>query len=579
MKRYLALVLALVLAFSVAACGKQSDTGKNPEPAQTQAPSSSASSGSNAPAPAATNPPATPAPDSGVNMETIHGAFGDYARYTTANKEDLGPVEKDALWIGQNQPVEACNPFANGATCLIDLLYDKLLEYNLETGELQGAVFKEFNMAPDNSYLEFTMYDNIVFHDGTPATAEDVFYTLQRAIDPSISQQADRNVFGNIDFEKSEITGPYSGKLVLITPTVTFLPGLTKAWLLCKSYIEKVGEENAWWENCVGSGPYKVEDAIQGDRYILTKNEQYWREGEKNTFKKIVVRGYSEAATMVMDYETHNLDVIVGASASDVDRIIAGDIPNTVLEMHSLLNTYSLVFNEEKGNPALNDENVRKAIALAIDPETVLSFSWDTLASVASSVVPSALPDSIPMVYEQNIEEAKQALKDAGYKPGEITLVMGTQNGAEQQRASETMQEMLTEVGFNVEMCVVERTVNIVNMRNAGPNTYDLAITMQAFETLESANMLGTISHANGSVSFTAASDENVDAIVMKAKAATTVADKQALMKELQQYLHDHYWIIPLVEPRHALIYRDYLTGIRLLIPRMAEYSWAEFTK
>ena len=141
------------------------------------------------------------------------------------------------------------------------------------------------------------------------------------------------------------------------------------------------------------------------------------------------------------------------------------------------------------------------------------------------------------------------------------------------------MQEMLTEVGFNVEMCVVERTVNIVNMRNAGPNTYDLAITMQAFETLEAANMLGTISHANGSVSFTAASDEKVDEIVMKAKAATTVADKQELMKELQQYLHDHYWIVPLVEPRHALIYRDYLTGIRLLIPRMAEYSWAEFTK
>ena len=366
MKRYLALVLALALAFSVAACGKQAETN-TPEPAQTQAPSSNNSS-SNTPAPAATQPPATPAPESGVKMETIHGAFGDFARYTTPATEDLGPVEKDALWIGQSQPVEACNPFANGATCLIDLLYDKLLEYNLETGELQGVVFKEWNMSEDNSYLEFTMYDNIVFHDGTPATAEDVFYTLERAVDPSISQQSDKNVFGNIDFEKSEITGKYSGKLVLKTPTVTFLPGLTKAWLLCKAYIEKVGEENAWWENCVGSGPYKVDTAIQGDRYILVKNDQYWREGEKNSFKKIVVRGYSEAATMVMDYETHNLDVIVGASASDVDRIIDGAIPNTILEMHSLLNTYSLVFNEEKGNPALNDENVRKAIALAIDP-------------------------------------------------------------------------------------------------------------------------------------------------------------------------------------------------------------------
>ena len=578
MKKILALVLALVMVLSLAACGGTKTESPKTEEPKTEAPKTEApktDAPKTEPAVEVTPPPVVV--DDTVKMETVNGVFGDYLVYTTPHKQDLGPVEPGVLWIGQENPVEAGNPFANGASPFYDLVYDKLLEYDLDTGELKGVVFKEWEMAPDNSYMTFTMHDNIYFHDGTHATAEDVMYTLERAIDPTISQQADRNVFGNIDFDKSEITDTYSGKIVLKVPTVTFTPGLTKAWLLCKSYIEKMGEDNAWWSNCVGSGPYKVDDIIAGDRFIVSKFDNYWKGGEKNSFDKIIIRAYSELATMYMDYETHNLDMIIGLSSSDMERIVNGEIDNTVLGIYSLLNTYSIVFNEEEGNPALKDENVRKAIALAIDPETVEAFSWEYLGAPATSVVPSGLPDSVPMAYEQNIEEAKAALAAAGYKPGELTIKIGTHSGQTVLRASESVQAMLEEVGFKTEMIIAERTAHITNMRNGGPDTYDLGITMQAFETLESANLLGTISHANGSASFSAASDEVVDDLVQQAKAATSVENKQAIMKELQEYIRDHYWYVPLVEATYAIVYRDYVDGIRVLIPRMADLRMAEF--
>lgn len=574
MKKILALVLALVMVLSLAACGGTKTETPKTEAPKTEAPKTEAPK-SDKPAVEVTPPPVEVSQE--VEVETVHGPFGDYLKYTTPHTEELGPVEPGVLWVGQEQNVEAGNPFANGATPFIDLVYDKLLEYDLDTGELKGVVFKDWEMAPDNSYMTFTMHDNIIFHDGTHATAEDVFYTLERAIDPSISQQADKNVFGNIDFDKSEITDTYSGKIVLKVPTVTFTPGLTKAWLLCKDYITKVGEDNAWWSNCVGSGPYKCDEIVAGDRYVVSKFDQYWKDGEKNAFDKIIIRSYSEQATMYMDYETHNLDMIIGPSSSDMERVANGDINNSVLAIYSLLNTYSIVVNEEMGNPALKDENVRKALALAIDPETVEAFSWEFLGAPATSVVPSGLPDSVPMAYEQNIEEAKAALAAAGYKPGELTIKIGTHSGAQVLHASESVQSMLEEVGFKTEMIIADRTAHILNMRNAGPDTYDVGITMQAFETLESANLLGTISHANGSVSFTAASDDKVDDLVMQAKAATSVEAKQELMKELQNYLSDHYWIIPLVEATYALVYRDYVDGIRVLIPRMCDFRMTEF--
>ena len=569
MKKALALILALALVFAFAACGKTAEESKPGTPAnetpKTDTPKTEK--------PAGTSADVEIEASEEVTKEIVKGTFNDFVRYTTPHTEDIKPVDPTGktLWIGQAQIIEGGNPHKSGASCFYDLVFDKLMEYDMDTAELKGVVFKTWEMSEDNSTLTFTMPENIYFHDGTNATAEDVFYTLERCTDPALSQQADKNVFGNVDFEKSEITGTYSGKIVLKTPTVTFVPGLTKCWLLCKSYIEKVGEDNAWWSNTVGSGPYKVDAIIESDRYELSRVDNYWTDEELPPWEHITIRGYTEQATMYMDYETHNLDMIVGPSSSDVELIANGGVPNTVCDVYSLLNTYCLVFNEEAGNPALYDENVRKAICYAIDAETVEAFSWEYLGSKAESLIPSALPDSVSMAYEQDIEAAKKALADAGYKPGELHLIMGTQNGAAQLRASETMQEMLNEVGFDIEMITVEPAVNIMNMRNAGSDTYDMSITMQSFETLESANLLGAISHACGSVSFTGASDDGVDELALKARASTSVEEKQEIMREMENYLHDHYWVVPLVEAKSVIVYRDYLDGIRVLIPRMAD--------
>ena len=130
---------------------------------------------------------------------------------------------------------------------------------------------------------------------------------------------------------------------------------------------------------------------------------------------------------------------------------------------------------------------------------------------------------------------------------------------------------MLDEIGIKVNIIIADGTVNLQNLRNAGPDVYDMSITNQSFDTLESTNFLGGISHACGSASFTGATDDKVDEIALAARAAKTVDEKQAKMRELQTYLSDNYWIIPICEVKSVLIYRDYLTGVRCLIPRMAD--------
>lgn len=564
MKKTLTLVLALALALSFAACGQNANPGaETSTPPKTDAPKPME--------PVPTEEPIVPADESGVKFEMAKDAFGEFARYTTPHTEDLGVVDPTTLWIGQSNIIQSGNPHSGSNSPVYDLVFDRMIEYDLDTGKLTGGVFKDWKFADDCGSLTFTMYDNITFHDGSKATAEDVFYTLQRCANPSLSSLADQAVYTNIDFDKSEITDEFSGKIVLKTPSVTFLTGLTKCYLLSKNYIEAQGEDNAWWANTVGTGAYKVVDIIQFDRYTLQRNDDYWA-GVKVPFENVVIRFYAELATMFMDYETHNLDMVIAPSSSDLERIIAGEVANTVAELRSTLSTYSIIFNEEKGNPALNDINVRKAIALALDAETIDALAYQRLASMGSSVIPMALADSVPMAYAQDIDAAKKALKEAGFKAGECELTIGTGNRGGHTRAAESMQAMLEEVGFKVNIVVADGSVNIQNLRNVGPDVYDLSITNQSFDTLESANLLGGISHACGSASFTGATDDKVDELALKAQAAKTIEEKEACMRELQEYLHDNYWTIPLAEEKGAIVYRDYLTGIRCLIPTTPDF-------
>lgn len=573
MKKVIALLLALLMVVSLAACG-----GKT-EKAETKTPSASNnnSSSNNSSTASKVEHEADGSVDvqieaaEGVTKETLEGPFGEFVRYTTPHTEEMKMREPGTLYIGEGTVVESGNPHKGGANPFYELVFDKLIEYNVDTGKLQGLIFSDYKMADDNMSMSFTMHDNIYFHDGTHATVRDVFYTLERMQDPTISQLADKTVFGNIDIANCETIDDYHGVIKLFKPSVTLESGLTKCFLLCKDYIEKVGEDNAWWDNTVGTGPYKVDSIVQGDRYNISRFDNYWGGNDQAYFDKIVIRYYGEMATLLMDFETGYLDLIQNISATEVQMIADGDVPNTICEIYPMLNVYSIAFNEEMGNPALKDENVRKAICLAVDRATVNDFGWDLLGRPATSTVNSALSDSVPMAYDQDIEAAKAALADAGYKPGELHIVLGTHSAASVSRASEAIQNMLLEVGIDCELVTHDATVYIQNMRNAGQDTYDISLTSTMYETLESTLFLSSVSHSFGSTSYSCVTDEKCDELAQAVMEATSVEQKQERMKAVQEYIHDHYWYLPLVEPTSAVCWRDYLTGVRVMNPRIPD--------
>ena len=553
MKKLLAIILVLVLALSAVACGKTEtpapDAGKTP-----------ATPGANQPTPA-----------EGVTYETLDSVTGEVIRYSKGGATKAVKEDPTTLYVGQMLTIESGNPGSCSDTPLIAMLYDQFITIDYETGEYVGKVLKDWQFNDDCTEMTFTMRDDVVFHDGTKANAEDVLYSLSRYADGSVSTQSDRNVFGSIDFEKSEVTGEYTGKIAFKAPSISFVPGLTKAWILSKDYIESKGEDNAWWNNCMGSGKYKMESAIQGDRYNLVRNDNYWG-GEKAAFEKVIIRSYAEASTMYIDFESGILDLIINPLSTDAKRIVDGSVDNSVLDIYSALQTFSVVFNEEM-NPVLSDANVRKAIYLAIDPAVISKMAYDFLAAPADAIFADGVKDAYIRDHETDIEAAKKALADAGYKPGELTLVVGTNTQNVNMSMAEALQGQLEEAGFKIEICAVDPTTHITNFRNTGSDIYDMSFTKIDYGTLDSSPFLAGCSKACGSMSFTGITDDYVDEMTLKAKNASSAEEKSEALLDVQEYIFDNYWMVPIVKTKTAIIYKDYIEGIHVIQPRMPDLT------
>ena len=159
------------------------------------------------------------------------------------------------------------------------------------------------------------------------------------------------------------------------------------------------------------------------------------------------------------------------------------------------------------------------------------------------------------------MEGAKEALAAAGYKPGELHLILGTNPQNVNMAQAEAIQAQLGEVGIEIELCVSEASQNINNLRNNGPDRYDLATGNISYYALEALTLIGSTAKNYGCTSFAAPDDENYFGLATNAKTATNVDAKTAAMVEAQKYLLENYWEWPLIEPLIASVYKDYLDG------------------
>jgi peptide/nickel transport system substrate-binding protein len=294
-------------------------------------------------------------------------------------------------------------------------IFDQLVHRDQQTNKIIPWLATKWTQ-PDATTWQFTIRDGVKFTDGSPLTAADAAFSIQRILDPAFGSQQNAN-FSAI----ASATG--SGQQLTVKtkyPSPTLLSYLTTLSVVPQAYVQKVGNA-AFNLKPIGSGPYEFVSDIPGSQVVLKRNDSWW--GTKPALTQVTFRAVPAVASRVADLKSGKVQLADGMTSDSVTQL-KGASDLQVLSAPTERVSY-LAFNTIGGGPT-NNVQVRKAISMAIDYKSLISDLEGGYAKPVNSVntpldfgYPAGLPN-----YAFNPDQAKALLQQAG-ATGQ-TVVMAT---------------------------------------------------------------------------------------------------------------------------------------------------------
>ena len=417
----------------------------------------------------------------------------------------------------------------------------------------------------DDLTLKITLRDDVLFHDGSKMTAEDVVFSLRYGAESNFTS----TLFGCIDTENTKALDDTTVEVKLKYAYALLMEALAshRCAILSKSAYETMGAE-AFGRAPVGTGPMMFKNWVQGDRIELTAFDQYWN--EKPAFDNLTVRVILEASTRAIELESGGVDIAFSVSPVDWERLNSN--PDTKMITGNSLGMTYLCFNNSM--ELYGNELVRKAIAYAINVEAVAKTAYQGQADAADSFIARSIPGyKKEGPWEYNPEKSKELLKEAGYENGlEVKFVTFQQQYYN--ACIEIIQSMLNEVGITCTIDMVD-LATFTSMNNNG----ELPMTVMA-------NSASIIDPASALIAWPLSrtislrhNDQHVQDLLDAGERTYAMEDRIKIYEELQDYLWEKLYILPLAYPITGYGARANIGNFEYVPTGIPDFAAIEFTK
>ena len=433
----------------------------------------------------------------------------------------------------------------------------------------------------------FKLRPNVTFHNGKRVTAHDFKWSLERAANPrTASAVADtylNDIVGAMQYiegEADEITGvqvidDLTLQITTDAPKPYFLAKLTypTAYVLDQETVE-TGGRNWWVRDAVGTGPFKLAEYRIGERIVLERNDDYYRElATLDTIFMNLAGGQSMAM-----YENDEIDY-TGVGLFDLERVLDPNEPlNRDLVVAPPGFTISYI-GMNASMPPFDDSKFRQALNYAIDKELIASEVLSELVQPAYGVLPPGFPGFNPdlLGLHYNPELALLLLTESQYADPSsydriVITVPGT--GGTIGLDLEVIIEMWKQVlGIQVDIEQVEWATYLEDLDRQ---------KFQAFAGLgwqadypDPQDFLDILFHTDSSINHGAYSNLEVDDILERARVEQDVAARVELYHQAEELIiNDAAWV-PLwfTGDRYVLI-KPHVKGYRMtpmIVPKLRQ--------
>lgn len=395
--------------------------------------------------------------------------------------------------------------------------------------------------------MRFKLREKVSFHDGAPFGADDVVFSIQRALEKT----SDFSAYMQGIKEAKKIDN-LTVEIVTDGPNPTLLDQLTEVRMMNKAWAVKFAvqrpqdyknkEETFAARNANGTGPFMLKSREPDVKTVLVAYSNWWgkRDGDVN---EVVYRPIKADATRISALLTGEIDLVLDPAVQDIAKlqqnnalkILQGNENRTVFLNYDQ-GRAELLYGTKGKNP-FKDLRVRQAMLLAIDVNAIHKQVMRGLALPTMSMI-------APQVrgYTQEVEKrpavdlikAKMLMSEAGYPNGfDVTLDCPNNRYINDEKICVAIAGMLAKIDIRLKVNAMPRASYFPKIQNGDTSMYLLGWGVPTFDSLYT---LQSILHTkgkggDGNWNFSGYSNAKLDALVDQLKTETDSKKRADLTK------------------------------------------------
>ncbi len=466
---------------------------------------------------------------------------------------------------------------------IVNQIFSGLVRLNAKL-EVEPDLAERWALSADGRTYTFTLRPTACFADGTPITAEDLRYSLERATNPSLARSLPaRTYLGDIVGVREKIEGKaktISGVQVLNERTLALTIDAPKSYFLSKLshptafVIDRRAVESGgatWTESPNGSGPFAIETWRHDQLLVLARNPNYSHDLAKLDRLRFLM-GAAAGNSMVL-YEQGKLDVV---DVSSVNLARVQDQSNPLShELVSVpqLSLFYLGLNVTR--PPFDDPKVREAFTLLIDRAKLAEATLSGGAQPAYGVLPPGMPGYDPAITPVGADPERARALIAESRYGSVAalppiVAYGSQAG--------TLRDVAKEI--------LGLTIEVRDYESSGD--YFAALSQAQFQIYGSGwiadypdpeNFLDVLFRTGSGENHTAYASAEVDALLDQAAVETDAPKRYELYRQAERRILADASMVPLYhDVAHTLI-KPYVRGLEVTPMGILSFATVELVR